>query len=297
VFPRRLWCHDLSPAAGGKFRLGRIESGTPNYYLVSDEKKVEVGDFVVPNKAIRTKHFQELLLSKHLAPFNVAKPAQVLLPFKQSPDGWVALKDPEIARDADLSSVVASCLSRFAAAQGLPGTASAVLRYVNSPREKLKPQSFSESDILVVYGAGGSDLCAGLVRNPSPKLIIDQTLYWARVPDEDEAFFLLGMLNSEQVNRAIGPFQASGLQTERHIHKLPFLFVPRFDPSDARHLAVVTATRTLQGEFDARQAEIAESLSPHRALAPRRVKARAFVKEMQSYSAYSQACEQVLQRA
>jgi hypothetical protein len=75
------------------------------------------------------------------------------------------------------------------------------------------PQSFSATDILVVYGAGGSDLCAGLVRCPSPHLIIDQTLYWARVFSEGEAFFLLGRLNSEQVNKAIRPFQASGLLT------------------------------------------------------------------------------------
>lgn len=295
VFPRRLWCHALAAAAGGKLRVGRIESGTSNYYLVSDEKKVEVEDFVVPNKAIRTKHFQELLLSKHLAPFNVAGPAQVLLPMKQSSDGWVALKNAEIARDVELKAVFDACLSRFAAAQGLAATADAVLRYVNSPRGKLAPQSFSATDILVVYGAGGSDLCAGLVRNAGPKLIIDQTLYWARVSDEDEAFFLLGMLNSEQVNRAIGPFQASGLQTERHIHKLPFLFVPRFDPTDARHLAVVEATKKLQGEFDAHVDEIAERLSPQKALAPRRVKVRAFVKELDSYFVYSEACEQVLQ--
>lgn len=296
VFPRRLWCHDLSPAAGGRFRLGRIESSTPSYYLISDEKKEEVKDFVVPNKAIRTKYFQELLLSKHLAPFKVAEPAKVLLPFKHSPYGWVALKDTEIARDTDLSSVIAACLSRFADAQGLAETASAVLGYVNSPREKLKPQSFSASDILVVYGAGGSDLCAGLVRSPSPQLIIDQTLYWARVSDEDEAYFLLGMLNSEQVNRAIGPFQASGLQTERHIHKLPFLFIPNFDPTDSKHLAVVEATKELQDEFDARLADIAASLAPQKALAPRRGKVRAFVKELESYFVYSEACEQVLQR-
>ena len=171
-----------------------------------------------------------------------------------------------------------------------------VLGEIQHPREKLTPQSFSVTSSIVVYGAGGSDLCAGLVRNPNSQLIIDQTLYWAQIANEDEAFFLLGMLNSEQVNSAIGPFQASGLQTERHIHKLPFLFIPRFDPVDPNHAALVAGTKALQAEFDTRQPEIAGYLVPQKALAPRRRKVRDFVKLLSSYETYNDACEAVLQR-
>ncbi|MFT6589946.1 MAG: hypothetical protein ACI9I0_001303 [Rhodoferax sp.] len=45
---------------------------------------------------------------------------QVLLPLKQSPFGWVALKTAEIARDVDFKAVIDACLLRFAAARDLP---------------------------------------------------------------------------------------------------------------------------------------------------------------------------------
>lgn len=297
VFPRRLWFHALTPAVGGAFRVSRIEPATAKYYLVSDEKKADVKDFMVPNKVIRASYFQEVLLSKHLAPLHLAEPDKALLPIKLAITGWTALSDNEINRDVDFKGVMRTCLDKFAEAQGLVATSNAVLSYVNTPRGKLAPQKFGVTDILVVYGAGGSDLCAGLIRNPSPQLIIDQTLYWARVSSEAEAFFLLGMLNSEQVNTAITPFQASGLQTERHIHKLPFLFVPRFDAGDARHVTVSDATKALQAEFDARCSEIALNLDPQRALASRRGKVRAFVQTLESYATYAAACETVMQRA
>ena len=298
VFPRRLWFHRLDPAGGSAYRVHRLEKGDPKYYLVSDEKKADAQSFVVPAKRVLSRYFQEALLSKHLAAFHVCEPDQLLLPVKRLAGGaWVALKDNEIDRDADYRSVMRACLRRFATVQGLPATAEAVLSYVSTPRGKLLAQGFNAADILVVYGAGGAELCAGLIRNPSTRLIIDQTLYWARVNNETEALYLLGMLNSHQVNAAIKPFQPKGKLTERHIHKLPLLFIPRFDSMDGCHLAVAEATQAMQAEFDARRSEIATDLSPGSALPVRRRKVREFVQSLSAYDAYLHACESVLESA
>ena len=181
VFPRRLWFHAIVPSAKGTYRVSRIEQGSAFYYLVSDEKKAEVQSFKVPQKNIRTRYFQEVLISKHLAPFHVSAPGRALLPLKRSASGaWTALKSTEIARDPDLLAVMHACLEKFKAAQGLPETTEAVLSYVTSVRNKLEHQRFSTSYTLIVYGAGGSDLCAGLVHGPNPNLIVDQTPYAAR---------------------------------------------------------------------------------------------------------------------
>jgi len=298
VFPRRLWFHRLDPAGGGAYRVHRLEKSDPKYYLVSDEKKADARNFVAPAKRVLSRYFQQALLSKHLAAFRVCEPDQLLLPIKRlAGGGWAALKDNEIDRDADFKAVTRACLKRFAAVQGLPATAEAVLSYVNSPRGKLLQQGFNAADILVVYGAGGAELCAGLVRSPSTRLIIDQTLYWARVNNETEAFYLLGMLNSYQVNAAIKPFQPRGKMTERHIHKLPLIFIPRFDPADGCHLAVAEATQVLQAEFDVRGSEIAPDLAPRSALPVRRRKVREFVQSLDAYEAYLHACESVLESA
>jgi hypothetical protein len=297
VFPRRLWFHTLTPAAKDTFRVSRIEKGSDFLYLVANEKKAEVQSFKVPQKNIKTRYFQDVLISKHLAPFHVSGPSKALLPLKRSPVGsWAALTATEVSRDSELLAVMRECLKKFKAAQGLDASPDAVLSYVTSARDKLEPQRFSADDILVVYGAGGSDLCAGLVRAPSARLIVDQTLYWAKIPSESEAFYLLGMLNSEQINEAITPFQAAGLQTERHIHKLPFLFIPPYAKGNAAHQGVVTATKRLQTQFDAEGSAIASALAPQSALAPRRRKVRKFIESLAGYPAFVSACDAVLSR-
>jgi hypothetical protein len=297
VFPRRLWFHEVVPSAKGTYRVSRIEKNSAFRYLVSDEKKAEVQSFRVPQKSIRARNFQDVLISKHLVPFHVAAPGLALLPLKRAGSGaWVALKPTEIARDPNLLAVMRSCLKKFKTAQGLPATSEAVLSYVTSARDKLQHQQFSASDTLIVYGAGGSDLCAGLVRGPSPNLIVDQTLYWAKMPSESEALYLLGMLNSPQVNKAITPFQAAGLQTERHIHKLPFLFIPPFAKGNAAHRAVVTTTKRLLVEFNASSNSIADALFPQSALTARRRVVRRYLETLAGYAAYVGACDAVISR-
>jgi hypothetical protein len=202
----------------------------------------------------------------------------------------------ELSRDPDLRVVIKACLAKFESVQGLPATADAVLEYVDTARGKLKAQSAVGDGILVVYGASGSDLCAGLVRGASRNLIVDQTLYAASVASENEALFLVGMLNSPQINEAIAPFQAAGLQTERHVHKLPFIFVPRFDAAKPEHMAVVAATKQLMKEFESGKGALGEDLSPSRALAARRRRVRTFVEALPSYPDYWNACDDVLER-
>lgn len=296
VFPRRVWFHATTSVPGGRYLLTRIESGSSFEHLVSDEKKGT--DFVVPNKRIRAKFFQDVLLSKHLSPFHVSQPDKALLPFVRTAGAsWRPLTENELSRDADLGSVMTACLEKFAVVIPKHGaTAESALEYVNTKRQKLQGQCYETGELLVVFPASGSDLCAGLVRTASSNLIVDQTLYCARVANEDEAYFLLGMLNSPQINEAITPFQSSGLQTERHIHKLPFLFVPGFNADDDGHMAVAQVTRQLQIEFDSTSSAIASELAPRPALASRRRAIRRFVSELPSYGQYVDICESVLDR-
>jgi len=296
VFPRRIWFHSVEPVAGDRYFLKRIEARSPFEHLVSDEKKGT--DFVVPSRRIRSQCFQEVLLSKHLAPFHMSRPDKALLPFARDPGTpWRHLAPNEMSRDADLDAVMKACLTKFSEAMPKQlATAQSAFAYVNTKRQKLHRQGFAPGELLIAYPASGSDLCAAMILVQSSTLIIDQTLYCAPVATEDEAFFLLGMLNSPQINEAITPFQSSGIQTERHIHKLPFLFIPRFDADDECHLEVSQVTRQLQREFDETSAAIASELDPRPTLASRRRAIRKFVVGLPSYDLYVLVCESVLDR-
>ena len=125
---------------------------------------------------------------------------------------------------------------------------------LDSIRRKLSSQLIPEKGWLVFMGAGGDYVCAACAPASTyriGKTIIDQTLYWAAVPTEDEALYLVGLLNSEALNLVIKDFQPRGQFGARHVHKLPLGVTPPFNPDDAAHADVVARTRTLLTEWRA----------------------------------------------
>jgi len=152
-------------------------------------------------------------------------------------------------------------------------------------------------------GAGGSDICSATIPIedvPSEKLLIDQTLYWAWVETQDEAFYLTGMLNSRAANESIKAFQPRGQQGERHVHELAFGITPPFDASQEIHIEVVRTTKALFDEYRAHINEARISgedwvqwLDPSKNLARRRSKLREIIQSLPSYDDYSSACQVV----
>ncbi|XXM72144.1 Eco57I restriction-modification methylase domain-containing protein [Lysinibacillus sphaericus] len=116
-------------------------------------------------------------------------------------------------------------------------------------RGKLTQQSYLNYQYLVHCGAGGSKPCAAIQRGhiESPHhFIADQTTYVYGTDDEEEALYLIGIMNSNYVNEIIRPFQARGLFGERHIHKLVYKVIPPFNNENPLHQEVVRFTRALE---------------------------------------------------
>ncbi|MFD1337015.1 hypothetical protein ACFQ4N_15810 [Oceanobacillus iheyensis] len=116
-------------------------------------------------------------------------------------------------------------------------------------RGKLTQQSYLNYQYLVHCGAGGSKPCAAIQRGhiESPHhFIADQTTYVYGTDDEEEALYLIGIMNSNYVNDIIRPFQARGLFGERHIHKLVYKVIPPFNNENPLHQEVVRLARILE---------------------------------------------------
>ncbi|MFC3119824.1 hypothetical protein ACFOHS_22085 [Jhaorihella thermophila] len=140
-------------------------------------------------------------------------------------------------------------------------------------RNKLTNQQFGDAGCLVLSGAGGKHICAAcLPLTEADELVIDQTLYWQVVPDEDEAWFRTGVLNSSALTEAILPFNPEGDFGPRHIHTLPYRLMPAFDSANDDHQRIAELARRLATFATATVAGDAYIGDPSRSLPVRRRK-------------------------
>ena len=129
------------------------------------------------------------------------------------------------------------------------------------------------------------------------RLIIDQTLYWYLAASEDEAIYIVGLLNSDALSDAIKDFQPEGGFGKRHIHTLPYKIIPNYDKEDAAHIEVISRTRELTREWAAlcRGGEYANLLQPNSSsLSSRRRRQQSAIRSRGTYAGYEAACHAVL---
>ena len=98
---------------------------------------------------------------------------------------------------------------------------------------KLSSQ-FPLAALRVVYSKAGAQPAACLLRDPEG--VIDHKLYWARPDSEDEGYFLVAILNSEEARGRVEGLQSRGLYGARDFDKVIFtLPIPRFSSTAAPH--------------------------------------------------------------
>jgi len=108
-------------------------------------------------------------------------------------------------------------------------------------RRKLS-QQFPAPEHRVVYTKSGMYLAAALISDPNA--VIDHKLYWGAATTLDEARFLVAVLNSDTLTRAVRPLQARGEHNPRDFDKYIFkLPIPLFDSIDTDHVQLVELAR------------------------------------------------------
>lgn len=184
-------------------------------------------------------------IAKHLLPFAMLQPADVVLPLLLDQPGMAVapaekLKRLGLREMAAWMSNVEREWQRHRSAR-TTATAEEWLDY----QGKLTSQPLRARH-LVLYNASGTDLSAAHVGRVGAhaRLVVDHKLYYCQCASADEADYLVAILNSTAVNRTIKPFQSRGLMGERDIHKKVLeLPIPLFAGTDAVHTELAAVSR------------------------------------------------------
>lgn len=296
AMPRTLFFHELTlaPLAAGnlQWRVAPIDvSSSDIAFAIKDAKKCQefrLRPCVLPNDL-----FFDVLTSNLLTPFEIVSPLKALLPIrKDARRVWEPLDAATIAAKG------AAAVSAFRQMYEALGEANleAIWEVINT-RNKLSQQTIQPGGYLVFTGTSGGIVCSAFIETDSfdlDKLIVDQTLNWARVESNEEAIYLTGLFNSEAINTVIEDFQPEGAFGKRHIHSLPFGVTPQYDETQEAHQQVVEQTRRLLTEYEAAKVndlELKTMLDPNRStLARRRKVIKDKLKALPSYDAYANAC-------
>ena len=101
---------------------------------------------------------------------------------------------------------------------------------------------FPIAPVRVIYSASGTLPAAMVLRDG--RAVIEHILYWSAPTSEDEAYFLVAILNSEAARSRAAHYQARGQFGARHFDKVMFnLPIPVFDGGVALHRDLAAAGR------------------------------------------------------
>lgn len=293
IMPRTALFHEFTQLPNGTWSIQKIENASELYYLLSDSHKDVCRNLEADG--FSNDYMYDCLISKHLSPFYVSAPAKVILPGKKINGRWRGFADEELAL---LNLGTSFVFTEIQSESGMP--LSVLFDQKINIRNKLDKQNFGLARWLVLSNAGGTNPCAAYVdlnKMDKKKLIIDQTLYWYLAESEEEALYLVGILNSVKLSAAISDFQPQGGFGARHIHTIPYKIIPRYDESDDAHMEVVTKTKELIAEWKecCNSEDVRKYLFPNSgSLNSRRRKLQAALRAMALYDKYEDACSGIL---
>ena len=162
------------------------------------------------------------------------------------------------------------------------------LNKLTSQLEYLQGAIAKNETVRIVYTESGQPTAAIIRDN---RAIVDRTLYQTVCQSEDEARYVLALINSNALAAATAPFMPKGLYGPRHFEKHGWkLPIPRYDANDPLHVRLSELGETAEQEC---QALIAESDIPTKPAgdAQSRAARRLLRHEWQPLSATAQAIE------
>lgn len=96
----------------------------------------------------------------------------------------------------------------------------------------------------LVYPVSGANLCAAKLEDS--RCLVQSGLNWTGLTTDDEADYLIAILNSTKMTELVKPFMAFG-QSERHFgNDMWQVGIPTFEETDPVHMAVVRIGRELE---------------------------------------------------
>ena len=291
IMPRVAACVDILDERGPEYRIDTPGYGSVWEFTIKSAKKLSGEGF--PGYAA-PQFIYRMAQSVNLLPFLLGEHrAPIAVPAVRADDGrWSILGPAEIRRMGFTNTArrFQNINDRLATIEN-----GKTMQERIDELGKLTKQRFGRRGHLVVAGAGGKRVCAASIPvGEASRLIVDQTLYWQVVADAGEAWYRVGMLNSQALTDAIDPFNPRGEFGERHIHTLPYRAMPIYDPDNAEHARISALSRKVAEA--AREAVAADAFlqDPNRALSARRRRLRAQLVSVPEHQELERHCSAAL---
>jgi SAM-dependent methyltransferase len=184
---------------------------------------------------VEAQFLRPLYLGESVAPFRLLQPVLAVIPWDQSAK---RLLDAEAAQRAGHIH-----LARWL------GQAERLWREHSRPQMTLLDRwdyqheltaQFPTPPLRVVYAASGTLPAAALLRGPTA--ICEHKLYWTGIDDDNEARYLLAILNSETARARVEHLQSRGQWGARDFDKVIFsLPIQPFDAGNELHQRLASA--------------------------------------------------------
>ena len=185
---------------------------------------------------VEARFVRPLYLGESLAPFRLLEPVKAIIPWDTDSQ---QLFDSETALRAGRLHL-AEWLRQAESLWDSHGRGTMLLKERLDYFHNLTTQ-MPIAPIRVVYTKAGSMQAAAVVRDGDSA--IDHKLYWVAA-DENEAYYLAAVLNSETARSRVEHLQSRGQWGARDFDKVLFsLPIPRFDPNDEIHVQLTSAAK------------------------------------------------------
>jgi hypothetical protein len=300
VMPRSIYFHEIlnyDPTSNSTHVLPINKQTSVNAYLLKDSKKFS--DFRIEPCDVETTTLYPVMISNALLPFHITNPPLAILPIEKHQGVW---RDIPATSLVTMSAGFQRWVNRASEKYGQGSNITTLWSWLDT-RSKLSNQSIPQMGYIVCSGTGGEYVCAHYLRDNQvdfSRLIIDQTVNYYHTNNENEAKYLIGLLNSPSISNAIRGFQSEGNFGARHIHSLPYRIIEPFEETNDLHISIVNSTTNLISELDeffndSTDPRVLRLRNPNESsIAYKRRAIRSIITTLPSYNEYLEACETVL---
>ncbi|MDD5702126.1 MAG: N-6 DNA methylase [Dehalococcoidales bacterium] len=184
---------------------------------------------------VEKEFLRPLYLGESIAPYRALGPVMAVIPWDTREQ---QLFDAETAQKAGYI-YLAKWLAKAEKLWQENGQSGITFKQQIDYYGKLTAQ-FPIAPIRVVYSKAGTLPAATLMLEK--EAIMENTLYWIKVDDKPEGYYLIAILNSEVARKKAESLQARGQWGARHFDKVMLqLPIPRFESTHKIHQALVEA--------------------------------------------------------
>lgn len=176
---------------------------------------------------VETEFLRPVLIGESVIPFRVLETFEAVLPLDRE-----GLMDGQSDR-LDVYDGLASWWRRAEAVWEQHRSSDRLTLIKQLDYQSKFQQQFPIQHRRIVYNTSGMHLVASRLNDP--RVVIDNSLYWATAASEAEALYLCAILNTATFTELVRPFMSYG-KDERHFHKHPWqLPVPLNDAASDLH--------------------------------------------------------------